>query len=127
MSLTKHATPKRSSSKHERTDSDNFKSAEADMKYNDCYKDKKIIMEKVVQMESLENTFIPEVFKVRTWTKLLNLNGVVYSEIIKEFFSNASVDENHIDCWIRHKKFVITSESIQDFLEVRPPSQPITV
>ena len=97
------------------------------MKYNDCYKDKKIIMEKVVQMESLKNTFIPEVFKVRTWTKLLNPNGVVYSEIIKEFFSNASVDENHIDCWIRHKKFVITSESIQDFLEVRPPSQPITV
>ena len=49
-------------------------------------------------MESLEDTFIPEVFKDRTWTKLLNPSGVVYSEIIKEFFSNASVDENHIDC-----------------------------
>ena len=28
---------------------------------------------------------------------------------------------------MRHKEFVITRESIQDFLEVRPPSQPITV
>ena len=67
------------------------------MKYNDCYKDNMIIMEKVVQMESLEDTFIPEVFKDRTWTKLLTSSGVVYLEIIKEFFSNASVHENHID------------------------------
>ena len=98
MSPTKHATPKRSSSKCARTDSDNFRFAEANMKYNDCYKDKTIMMERVVQMESLEDTFIPKVFKDKTWTKLLNPSGVVYSEIIKEFFSNASVDENHIDC-----------------------------
>ena len=98
MSPTKHAAPKRSSSKCARTDSDNFRSAEADMKYNDCYKDKTIIMERVLQMQSLEDTFLLEVFKDRTWIKLLNPSGVVYSEIIKEFFSNASVDENHIDC-----------------------------
>ena len=42
MSPTKHAAPKRSSSKHARTDSDNFRSAEVDMKYNECYKDKTI-------------------------------------------------------------------------------------
>jgi len=127
MSPTKHAAPKRSSSKRARTNSDNFRSAEADMKYNDCYKDKMIIMERVVQMESLKDTFIPEVFKDRTWTKLLNPSGVVYSEIIKEFFSNVSVEETHINCWVRHKEFVITRESIQDFLEVCSPSQPITV
>lgn len=127
MSPIKHAAPKRSSSKHARIDSNNFRSAEDDMKYNDCDKDKKIIMERVVQMESLEDTFIPEVFKDRTWTKLLNPSGVVYLEIIKEFFSNASVEENHINCWEKHKEFVITRESIQDFLEVHPPSQPITM
>ena len=126
MSPTKHATPKRSSSKRAHTNSNNFKSAEADMKYNDYYKDKTIIMERVVQMESLEDTFIPEVFKDRTWTKLLTPSGVVYSKI-KEFSSNTSVDENHIDCWVRHKEFVISRESIQDFLEVCPPSQPITL
>ena len=79
-------------------------------------------MERIVQLESLEGTFIPEVFKERTWTKLLKLVGVVYSEIIKEFFSNAVVDGDHVDFWVRHKKVVITRESIQDFLEVRPPS-----
>ena len=126
MAPTKHAATKKSS-KRARINSDHFKSAKADMKYNDCYKDKTIIMEKVVQLESLEGTFIPEVFKERTWTKLLNPVGVVYSEIIKEFFSNAVVDGDRIECWVRHKEFVITSEIIQNFLEVRPLSQPITV
>ena len=68
------------------------------MKYNDCYNKATIIMERVVKLETLEDTFIPEVFKERTWTKLLNLVGVVYSEIIKDFFSNASLEGDHIDC-----------------------------
>ena len=55
-------------------------------------------MERVVKLETLEDTFIPEVLKERTWTKLLNLVGVVYSEIIRDFFSNASLEGDHIDC-----------------------------
>ena len=98
MSPTKHVATKKPSSKRARTDSDNFRSIEADMKYNDYYKDKTIIMERVVQLESLEGNFIPEVFKERTWTKLLNPVRVVYSEIIKEFFSNAVVNGDRIEC-----------------------------
>ena len=74
-------------------------------------------------MDTFKDTSIPDMFKERTWTKLLNPSGNVYSEIIREFFSNASVDGDHINCWVRHKKFEITRDSIQDFLEVRPPSQ----
>ena len=127
MAPTKHTATKKPTSKCARTDSDHFKSIEADMKYNDCYKDKTIVMERVVQLESLEGTFIPDVFEERTWTKLLNPVGVVYLEIINEFFSNASVDRDRIKYWVRHKEFVITKEIIQDFLEIRPPSQPISV
>ena len=127
MAPTKHAATKKPSSKCTHTDSDHFKSADADMKYNDCYKEATIIMERVVHLESLEGTFIPEVFRERTWTKLLNPVKVVYSEIIREFFSNAAVDGDRIECWVRHKEFVITREIIQDFLKVRPPSQPIEV
>ena len=126
MSPTKHSATKKSS-KRACTDSDNFKFVEADLAYNDCYKRATIIMEMVVKLDTLEDTCIPEVFKGRTWTKLLNSSGVVCSEIIKEFFSNASVDGDHINCWVRHKEFVITRESIQEFLEVCPLSQPITV
>ena len=76
MSPTKHAASRKKAPKCARTESDHFKSAEADMKYNDCYKDRTIIMERVVQLETLEGTFIPEVFKDRTWTKLLNPVGL---------------------------------------------------
>ena len=119
MAPTKHVATKKPSSKCARTDSDHFKSANADMKYNDCYKGVTIIMERVVHLESLEGTFIPEVFKERTWTKLLNPVEVVYSGIIREFFSNAAIDRDRIECWVRHKEFVITKEIIQDFLEIR--------
>ena len=54
-------------------------------------------MERVVKLDALEDTFIPKVFKERMWTKLLNPVGVVYSKIIKEIFSNASVKGDHID------------------------------
>ena len=77
MSSTKHLASKKSS-KCPRTDSDNFISADAEMAYNDCYKRVTIIMERVVKLDTFEDTCIPEVFKERTWTELLNLSGVVY-------------------------------------------------
>ena len=97
MSSTKHSASKKSP-KRPRTYSDNFISADADMAYNDCYKRATIIMERIVKLDILEDTFIPDVFKERTWTKLLTPSGNMYSEIIKEFFSNASVDGDHINC-----------------------------
>ena len=122
MSPTKHSASKRPTSKCACTDSDNFKFVEVDLKYNDRYKRATIIMERIVKLDTLEDTCILVVFREKTWTKLLNLVRVVYSEIIKEFFSDASVEGDHMDCWVRHKKFVITRESIQEFLEIRPPS-----
>ena len=124
MAPAKHATTKKPSSKCARTNSNHFKSA---MKFNDCYKGATIIMERVANLESLEGTFILEVFKEKTWTKILNPFKVVYSEIIREFFSNAAIDGDRIECWVRHNEFVITREIIQDFLEVRPTSQPIAM
>ena len=126
MSPTKHFASKKSS-KRLRTDSNNFKSIKANMAHNDCYKLATIIMERVVRLETLKNTSTPEVFKERTWTKLLNPSGNVYEEIIWEFFANATMDGDHINCWVRHKEFVIARDSIQEFLEMRPPSQSISI
>ena len=92
------------------------------MAYNDFYKKATIIMERVIRMETLENTAIPEIFKERTWTKLLNLTGNVYVELIREFFANDTVEGDHINYWVRQKEFVITRDPIQEFLEVCPPS-----
>ena len=84
-------------------------------------------MERVVRMETLENTSIPKVFKERTWTKLLNPSENVYVKLIREFFTNATVEGDHINCWVQKNEFIITRDSIQEFLEVRPPSQQISI
>ena len=65
MSPTKQSASKKFS-KCARTDSENFKSTEVDMAYNDCYKRATIIMERVVQLDTFEDTFIPDVFKEKT-------------------------------------------------------------
>ena len=92
------------------------------MAYNDFYKKATIIMERVVRMETLKSTFIPEVFKKKTWTKLLNPSGDVFSKIIREFFANSFMEGERINCWVRQREFFITRDSIQEVLEVRPPS-----
>ena len=84
-------------------------------------------MERVIRMETLENTFIPEVFKERTWIKLLNPSGDVFSKIIREFFANSLMEVERINCWVRQREFFITRDSIQEVLEVRPPSQQISI
>ena len=99
MSSTKHSASKKSS-KRPRMDSENFQTIEVDMAYTDCYKRATIIMERVVRMETPENTSIPEVFKEKTWTKFLNPSGNIYAELIREFFVNTSVEGDHINCWV---------------------------
>ena len=61
MSPTKHFATKKSP-KCPCSNSENARSIEADMAYNDFYKKATIIMERVVRMETLENTPILEVF-----------------------------------------------------------------
>ena len=73
---------------------------DANNAYIDYYKNVVINMERGVDLESLENTFILEVFKERTQTKLLNPSGDVYECIIKEFFANAFEEDDHINFWV---------------------------
>ena len=126
MSPTKHSTTKKGP-KCPHTDAENFQNFDARLAYNDFYKKATIIIERVVKMETLENTCIPKVFEERTWTKLLNPSRNVFSEIIREFFFNAIVEWDHINCWVRQKEFFITRDSIQEFLEICPPSQQISI
>ena len=88
------------------------------MAYDDHYKNASIAMEKSVDIKSLENTFILEVFKERTWTKLLKPTGDVYECIIREFFANAFMEGNHINCWVRGREFIVSRESFQELLEI---------
>ena len=117
MSHLKQSATKKSL-KQPCTASENFWSIDADMAYNNYYNKVPIILERVVALKTLENTFIPEVFKERTWTKLLNPVGNVYVEVIREFSANVAVEGDRIGCWLRKREFYVTKESIQEILEV---------
>ena len=90
------------------------------MAFTDHYKRASIVLERTVDIESLKDTFNLEVFKERTWTKLLNPRGDVFEDIIREFFANAYVEGDHINCWVREREFTISRELIQDVLEIQP-------
>ena len=78
--IKKKATKK--SSKRPRTSSESFRNDDADMAFLDHYKWAPIVLERAKDLESLEGTFISDVFKEKTWTKLLNPMGVVFEDII---------------------------------------------
>ena len=58
---------------------------------------------------------------------MLNLSGNVFTEIIREFFANDLVEGQRINCWVWQREFIITRESIQEVLEIHPPSQQISI
>jgi len=70
------------------------------MTFLDHYKWAPIVLERAMDLESLEGTFILDVFKERTWIKLLNPMDDVFEDIIREFFANAFVEGDHINCWL---------------------------
>ena len=46
--------------------------------------------------------------------------GNVYAEIIQEFYANAFMEGDRINCWLKGREFHVTRESIQEILEVCP-------
>ena len=52
------------------------------MAFLDHYERAPIVLKRAVDLESLEGTFILDVFKERTWIKLLNPMGDVFEDII---------------------------------------------
>ncbi|KAK9997880.1 hypothetical protein SO802_017483 [Lithocarpus litseifolius] len=100
MSPRKSATKK--SAKHSHHSPNSFRNNNANIAYFDHYKNASIVMERSVDIRSLEHTFILEVFKERTWNKLLKPSG------------------DRINRWVKGREFAASRESIQELLEIRP-------
>ena len=79
-----------------------------------------IIVEREVNLESLSYTFIPEVFRDRVWGPFLTGFGIVCDPLIREFFSNAIMEGDQLNCWIRGTEFSVSPTSIQNLLQTCP-------
>ena len=67
-------------------------------------------------LDDLQNFFIPRCFEGQAWDKLLGEVLRICDPLIKEFYANASLKEEHIDYWVRGHEFTIDIEDIDAML-----------
>lgn len=104
-------TTSRKSLKHQRYEENCFRSRDAFEAFEAV-----IIVERQVDLRSLTNTLIPEVFKDLTWTPILIATVEVHDTSVREFFSNAFEEGDHLNYWVRGKLSRIYYRSDQSFL-----------
>ena len=97
-------------------DNTQFRSTQNFERYTQFYQKSPIIQERFVDLANLKDYFIPGCFQDRGWDKLLgDLPGVI-EPLIKEFYANAVLREDEINCWIRGHEFNIDLEDIDEVL-----------
>ena len=69
-----------------------------------------------MDLVDLKDYFIPGYFQDRGWDKLLGDLPGVCEPLIHEFYANAILREDEIDCWIRGHEFTIDMKDIDDVL-----------
>ena len=95
-------------------DNTRFHSIQHFERYNQFYAKGPINPKRFVDLTDLKDYFIPSCFQDRGWDKLLgDLPGVCES-LIREFYANAILREDEINCWIRGHEFTIDLEDIDD-------------
>ena len=60
-----------------------------------------------MDLVDLKDTFIPKCFEGRGWDKLLSDLLGVCEPLISEFYANAVLKEDEINCWIKGKDLTI--------------------
>ncbi|KAK9993898.1 hypothetical protein SO802_023601 [Lithocarpus litseifolius] len=97
-----------------------FKNKDAFEAFMDFYREAVIIVEREVDFGSLANTFIPDVFRDRTWAPLLTGIVEVHDILVREFFLNAFKEGDHLNYWVKGNEFSISAVLIQNLLQIRP-------
>ena len=69
-----------------------------------------------MDLADLKDYFIPGYFQDRGSDKLLGDLPGVCEPLIREFYANAVLREDEINCWIRGHKFTIDLEDIDEVL-----------
>ena len=67
-------------------------------------------------LADLKGSFIPSCFEGQGWDKLLGELPGVFEPLIKEFYANASLEEDHIESWVRGRAFTLNMEDIDAIL-----------
>ena len=79
------------------------------------------IVERVVEFDTLETTFVPRIFESRDWANLFGNFEDPMDELVKECYSNTSDLGVELICWVRGKEFIITPNTIANILHITRP------
>ena len=69
-----------------------------------------------MDLVNLKDYFIPSCFEERGWKKLLGDLPGVCEPLIKEFYANAILRNDYIDCWVRGNEFTLEVGNIDGVL-----------
>ena len=83
--------------KRKRLDTNQFRSPQHFERYSHYFETTSIIQKRFVNLVDLKDSFIPSYFEGRGWEKLLGDLPRVCEPLIREFYSNASLKEDHIE------------------------------
>ena len=116
MTPTKKKTTAKKGDKRLKMDNSKFRSTQHFKRYKEYYIKATIFQERFVDLVDLKDTFIPKCFEGRGWDKLLSDLPGVCEPLIREFYANAVLKEDEINCWIRGKEFTIDAGDINEVL-----------
>ena len=109
-------TPAKKADKRMKMDHNLFRSVPHFERYKNFFLKAGIIKERYVDLEDLRDTFIPNCFEGRGWDKLLSGLPVMCEPLIREFYSNAVIREDELNCWVRGTEFTLDAHDIDDVL-----------
>ena len=89
--------------------------------YPNIFDNSTLIMERVVEFDTLGTTFIPRIFEPRDWANLFGNFVDPMDELVNECYSNTSDLGVELIFWVRGKKFGISPNSIADILCITRP------
>ena len=69
-----------------------------------------------MNLADLKDSIIPSCFEGWGWDKLLTELPRVCEPLIREFYANASLKEDHIECWVRGRAFTLDMGDIHAIL-----------
>ena len=102
--------------KRKRMDKNRFRSTQHFELYNHYFEKAPIIQERFANLVNLKESFIPSYFEGRGWEKLLGDLPGVCEPLIREFYANATLKEDYIECWVRGHEFTLDVGDIDGIL-----------
>ena len=85
-------------------------------RYSHHFEKAPIIQERFVNLADLKDSFIPSWFEGRGWEKLLGILPRVCKPLIREFYANAALKKDYIECWVRGRAFTLDMGDIDAIL-----------